>query len=64
MLGAHYDHLGHGGRGSSLARAGEETKVHPGADDNASGVAAVLAAAAAAQGRLARPPRRLRVLVR
>lgn len=46
MLGAHYDHLGRGGRGSSLARAGEETKVHPGADDNASGVAAVLAAAA------------------
>jgi hypothetical protein len=45
MLGAHYDHLGHGGRGSSLARAGEETLVHPGADDNASGVAAVLAAA-------------------
>jgi hypothetical protein len=45
MLGAHYDHLGHGGRGSSLARAGEETKVHPGADDNASGVAAVLSAA-------------------
>jgi hypothetical protein len=46
MLGAHYDHLGTGGRGSSLARAGEETKVHPGADDNASGVAAVLTAAA------------------
>jgi Zn-dependent M28 family amino/carboxypeptidase len=46
MLGAHYDHLGHGGRGSSLAHAGEETKVHPGADDNASGVAAVLTAAA------------------
>jgi len=45
MLGAHYDHLGHGGRGSSLARTGEETLVHPGADDNASGVAAVLAAA-------------------
>jgi hypothetical protein len=45
MLGAHYDHLGNGGRGSSLARAGEETKVHPGADDNASGVAAVLSAA-------------------
>ena len=45
MLGAHYDLLGHGGRGPSLARAGEETKVHPGADDNASGVAAVLAAA-------------------
>ena len=45
MLGAHYDHLGHGGRGSSLARTGEETKIHPGADDNASGVAAVLASA-------------------
>jgi len=45
MLGAHYDHLGHGGRGSSLARAGEETRIHPGADDNASGVAAVLTAA-------------------
>jgi len=50
MLGAHYDHLGHGGRGSSLARAGEETKVHPGADDNASGVAAVLTAAAQIKG--------------
>jgi hypothetical protein len=45
MLGAHYDHLGHGGRGSSLARAGEEHQIHPGGDDNASGVAAVLAAA-------------------
>jgi Zn-dependent M28 family amino/carboxypeptidase len=45
MLGAHYDHLGQGGRGSSLARAGEETQIHPGGDDNASGVAAVLAAA-------------------
>jgi Zn-dependent M28 family amino/carboxypeptidase len=45
MLGAHYDHLGHGGRGWSLARAGEETQIHPGGDDNASGVAAVLAAA-------------------
>lgn len=45
MLGAHYDHLGHGVRGSSLARPGEETQIHPGGDDNASGVAAVLAAA-------------------
>jgi hypothetical protein len=45
MLGAHYDHLGRGGRGSSLARAGEESQVHPGGDDNASGVAAVLSAA-------------------
>jgi Tol biopolymer transport system component len=38
VVGAHYDHLGHGGS-SSLDRAGEENKVHPGADDNASGVA-------------------------
>lgn len=54
MLGAHYDHLGHG-RVDSLARAGEAGDVHNGADDNASGVAAVLAAgkelAAAARGR-------------
>jgi hypothetical protein len=38
LVGAHYDHLGHGGN-SSLGRSGEENKVHPGADDNASGVA-------------------------
>ena len=38
MVGAHYDHLGHGGV-NSLDRAGEENKIHPGADDNASGVA-------------------------
>ena len=45
MLGAHYDHLGHG-RVDSLARADEAGEVHNGADDNASGVAAVLAAGA------------------
>jgi Tol biopolymer transport system component len=45
VVGAHYDHLGHGGS-SSLDRAGEENKVHPGADDNASGVAWVLEMAA------------------
>jgi hypothetical protein len=45
ILGAHYDHLGHGGQGTSLARADEQQAVHPGADDNASGVAAVLVAA-------------------
>jgi hypothetical protein len=43
MLGAHYDHLGYGEGGSSLAGAGE---IHNGADDNASGVAAVLLAGA------------------
>jgi hypothetical protein len=46
MVGAHYDHLGHGG-GSSLGRSGEENKIHPGADDNASGVAWVMELAAA-----------------
>lgn len=47
VLGAHYDHLGHGRGGSSLARGDEAGEVHPGADDNASGVAAVLEAARA-----------------
>lgn len=43
VLGAHYDHLGRGEFGSTApARAGE---VHNGADDNASGVAALLHAA-------------------
>jgi hypothetical protein len=45
MLGAHYDHLGRGGQGTSLASASEQGQIHHGADDNASGVAAVLAAA-------------------
>ena len=44
VLGAHYDHLGHGRGGNSLARENETGAVHPGADDNASGVAAVLEA--------------------
>ncbi len=41
MLGAHFDHLGHGETGA-MNRAGEEGQIHPGADDNASGVATVL----------------------
>jgi hypothetical protein len=41
-LGAHYDHLGRGDYGSSLATEQEVGRVHPGADDNASGSAAVL----------------------
>ncbi len=44
MLGAHYDHLGRGENGDSLARSDESGHIHNGADDNASGVAAVLAA--------------------
>ena len=46
LLGAHYDHLGHGRGGDSLARGDEAGQIHNGADDNASGVAAVLAAGA------------------
>ena len=42
VIGAHYDHLGHGGEGSL---APESTEVHNGADDNASGTAAVIEAA-------------------
>jgi Tol biopolymer transport system component/Zn-dependent M28 family amino/carboxypeptidase len=39
VVGAHYDHLGHGGT-SSLAPGSHE--IHHGADDNASGTAALL----------------------
>ena len=42
LVGAHYDHLGTGKGGNSLAHAGEEKLIHHGADDNASGTAAVL----------------------
>jgi peptidase M28-like protein/PDZ domain-containing protein/PA domain-containing protein len=45
IIGAHYDHLGHGGRGNSLASKEEASGIHHGADDNASGTAAVLAIA-------------------
>ncbi|HSH75522.1 MAG TPA: M28 family peptidase [Longimicrobiales bacterium] len=39
VVGAHYDHLGLGGEGSL---APDETAVHNGADDNASGTAALV----------------------
>ena len=42
VVGAHIDHLGSGFTSSSLARAEEKGGIHYGADDNASGVAAVL----------------------
>ncbi len=41
VLGAHYDHLGMGGEGSS-SRQQDTIAIHYGADDNASGVAALL----------------------
>jgi len=46
VIGAHYDHLGHGETGA-MGRSGEEHAIHNGADDNASGVAAVMELAAA-----------------
>ena len=45
VVGAHYDHLGRGRGGNSLARPDEKEAIHLGADDNASGTAAVLEAA-------------------
>jgi hypothetical protein len=51
---AHYDHVGYGGRGLSVDAGGT---VHPGADDNASGTAAVLELAEACT-LLAEPPKR------
>lgn len=56
VIGAHYDHLGAGEIGSSLAGAEGRNRIHYGADDNASGTAAVLAMAEA----LADEPRRRR----
>ena len=59
VIGAHYDHLGRGGRGNSLASQDEAQAIHHGADDNASGTGAVLAIAES----LARQPRRRHVLI-
>jgi hypothetical protein len=58
-LGAHYDHLGHGENGSSLASKEDAGRIHGGADDNASGDAAVLGVA----GILAKQPRPRNVLI-
>jgi Zn-dependent M28 family amino/carboxypeptidase len=44
-IGAHYDHLGRGTGGNSLAGRDQAGQAHVGADDNASGTAAVLLAA-------------------
>ena len=40
VVGAHYDHLGHGGTGSLAP--GQLGEIHNGADDNASGTAVVM----------------------
>ncbi len=48
VIGAHYDHLGHGMSGSLYI---EGPAIHNGADDNASGVAGLLYLAKALQGK-------------
>lgn len=55
VVGAHYDHLGYGGETSLTPDA---RVPHLGADDNASGTAAMLAVAASAGRSLAAPSRR------
>ncbi len=42
VVGAHIDHLGAGASANSLAKDDEATGIHFGADDNASGIAAML----------------------
>jgi hypothetical protein len=50
VVGAHFDHVGYGFFGSSPEYTGQ---LHPGADDNASGTAAMLCVAEALAGRYA-----------
>ncbi len=54
VIGAHYDHLGHGGEGSLAPREGE---IHYGADDNASGTAGMLELARLFSSQKLRPRR-------
>ncbi len=56
IVGAHYDHLGRGGPGS--AEPGS-TEIHNGADDNASGTAALLEIARTLANRDKKLPRRV-----
>ena len=58
-VGAHYDHLGRGGAGNSLADKEDANQIHHGADDNASGTATVLNIADA----LAKQPRKRNLLI-
>ena len=58
VIGAHYDHLGMGGPGSG-SRVPDEHAVHGGADDNASGVVALISLAAHFSQEKNRTPRSL-----
>ena len=55
LVGAHYDHLGFGESGA-MQRAGEENKIHHGADDNASGTAAIMEIARSLKAEQSRNP--------
>jgi hypothetical protein len=61
-LGAHYDHLGRGDHGQSLASGTDAGGIHHGADDNASGAAAVLSLAELLAASPAPRPRHLLLL--
>ena len=52
VIGAHVDHLGRGRGSGSLAKPNEKESIHPGADDNASGVAALIEVAELLAARL------------
>jgi Tol biopolymer transport system component len=57
MVGAHYDHLGFGDDETSRENKSEAGQVHNGADDNASGVSAVLELGGFFSSEKARPRR-------
>ena len=42
IIGGHIDHIGFGNRGGSRAKGDAAEALHPGADDNASGIAAIM----------------------
>jgi hypothetical protein len=56
VIGAHYDHVGFGGR---LSVSPDKTEIHNGADDNASGTASIIEIARAAVADRSRFPRTL-----
>ena len=56
VVGAHYDHLGFGGKGS---RTPNQMEVHNGADDNASGTAVMIELARRLAARETKLPRRI-----
>ncbi|VTR99164.1 M28 family peptidase [Tuwongella immobilis] len=59
IIGAHYDHLGYGERGSLARSAEDRKKIHYGADDNGSGTTTVLELARRFAGMKDRQGRRI-----